>query len=102
MKKTILITILLAAILGTALYLYRTKNISLQPATVAGYVVGHISELSPVPASLGGTFFVTSISANEGTGIVSYEDGHNAYTADFTYSSHGRDDVQITWFTVRE
>lgn len=49
------------------------------------YVRMNISGLSPIKEQLGGTFYVTKIETKDGTGVVSYEDGHNAYTADFTY-----------------
>lgn len=102
MKKTLLITCIIAVVLGTAVYLYRTQTPPVPPADVAGYVVGHITELSPVAASLGGTFYVTSISSSNGKGVVEYEDGHSAYTADFTYSSTRSGSMKITSFSVRE
>jgi len=43
------------------------------------YIRSHITELSPEPAVLGGTFFVTDIQwEGEDTALVSYEDGHIA------------------------
>ena len=61
----------------------------------------NISTLSPVQEQLGGTFYVTQIQANYGVGAVSYEDGHNAYTADFTYKTHASGEITITSFLVR-
>jgi|GEM_PF-1751115 len=52
---------------------------------IESYVRSNISNLSPTKESLGGTFYVTHIQTADGRGVVSYEDGHNAYTADFTY-----------------
>lgn len=69
---------------------------------IESYVKLHISELSPVKESLGGTFYVTDIQANEGVGDVHYEDGHNAYVADFTYSMSDREGIDIHSFAVRE
>lgn len=64
------------------------------PATSTGkhmgieaYVTAFISELSPIKEQVGGTFFVTQIDITNATsGTVEYEDGHNAYVADFTYT----------------
>ncbi len=74
---------------------------SLTSGNVTEYVKAHISELSPVREQVGGTFFVTSIDAREGAGVVSYEDGHNAYTADFTYSRKADGTPRIDSFVVR-
>lgn len=71
--------------------------------SIEQYVHENISELSPVKEQLGGTFYVTGMSADGGVGVVEYEDGHNAYTADFTYQTepnHGA--ITITSFTVRQ
>lgn len=61
------------------------------------YVREHIAELAPQKAVLGGTWYVTSVSVNEaaGTGVVSYEDGHVAGSALFTYKYRGGN-VSIT------
>lgn len=61
--------------------------------SVETYVRQHITELSPVKEVLGGKFYVTEIHASGGRGLVAYEDGHNAYLAEFTYSI--RSDVGI-------
>lgn len=63
------------------------------------YIKEHISELSPVKETLGGTFFVTRIRAYDNEGTVEYEDGHNAYTASFTYTIEG-DTVSVQNFSV--
>lgn len=70
--------------------------------TVEQYVSENISELSPVNEQLGGTFYVTRIDTENGTGMVEYEDGHNAYIADFTYERDEQGNVSITYFDVRE
>ena len=67
------------------------------------YVTENISEISPVKEQLGGTFYVTEIEAEAGTGTVHYEDGHNAYEADFTYTideEHGG--ITMISFVVRD
>lgn len=66
--------------------------------TIEEYVRENISTLSPEPEVLGGTYYVTSIEAAEGKGMVSYEDGHSAYTADFIYTT---DPLSITSFVIR-
>lgn len=66
------------------------------------YLHAHISELSPEPAVLGGTFFVTNIAWNEdGAAIVDYEDGHIALQirVDASVEADGTvtvEDVEIT------
>lgn len=72
-----------------------------QSADAESYIRAHISELSPLEEQLGGTFFVTKIEVHEGAGFVEYEDGHNAYVADFTYSS-GTDGIAVDSFVIRD
>ena len=64
------------------------------------YVRQNISQLSPEPAVLGGTFYVTDIQTDGDSGMVSYEDGHIALTADFTYliDKYG---ITVTSFEIR-
>ncbi len=69
---------------------------------VTSYLRDHISQLSPVKEQLGGTFYITRIEMKNGAGTVEYEDGHNAYTADFTYTLDENGAVTVTSFTVRE
>lgn len=69
--------------------------------SVEAYVAANISTLSPMPEVLGGTFYITAIEAADGAGTVSYEDGHVAYTADFTYSFREDGSVSVDTFTVR-
>lgn len=66
--------------------------------SIEEYISKNISTFSTEPAQLGGTFYVTSIEAKDGSGMVSYEDGHNAYIADFTYTS---DPLSVTSFVIR-
>ena len=75
-----------------------------QPTEAAGiedYIADNISTLSTKPEQLGGTFYVTRIEAKNGSGVVSYEDGHNAYTADFTYSLSASGSFSVDSFVVR-
>ncbi len=69
--------------------------------SIDSYVTQNISTLSPVKASLGGTFYVTEIQAIDGKGLVHYEDGHNAYIADFTYTPQGNGQFVVNSFIVR-
>ncbi len=69
---------------------------------IKSYVQNNISDLSPVKEQVGGTFYVTSIQALDGIGTVSYEDGHNAYVADFTYTIEADGKPTVTSFTIRE
>lgn len=68
---------------------------------IESYVRNSITDISPVRATMGGTFYVTSISAQNGVGVVSYEDGHSAYTADFTYNVNSLGQPGIISFTIR-
>ncbi len=68
---------------------------------VEEYVKLHITDLSSEKAVLGGTHFVTKIEVSNGKGVVEYEDGHNAFTADFTYSVDATQTPTITSFVVR-
>lgn len=110
MKKIIIAIIVLA--LGFALYTVLVPKED-EPITsgstttqnrlmsIDNYVKLYISELSPVPEVLGGRFYVTSVETKNGKGVVSYEDGHNAYTADFEFTSNEETGVNVTSFVVR-
>jgi hypothetical protein len=72
--------------------------------TIEEYVKSVINDLSSeaaVPPVLGGTYYVTEIMAGDGKGVVSYEDGHVAHTADFTYSIDANGRISMNSFTVR-
>lgn len=72
--------------------------------SVEAYVTQNISALSPIKETMGGTFYVTEIEVEpeENKGKVKYEDGHNAYEAEFTYTSNDRTGHTITSFVVRD
>ncbi len=70
--------------------------------SIENYVTLYISELSPVPEELGGRFYVTDIRVNNGKGVVNYEDGHNAYVADFSYSYEDNEAIKMESFKIRE
>ncbi len=101
--------LLLITLIGGVIFASHQYNLQNAETTSVGrvmaiedYIKNSISELSPEKASMGGTFYVTSVSAQDGKGTVSYEDGHNAYTADFTYTSepvHGA--YTISTFKIR-
>ncbi|HEU0080949.1 MAG TPA: hypothetical protein VFQ72_02915 [Candidatus Paceibacterota bacterium] len=69
--------------------------------SIEDYLRLNISGLSPVKASLGGTFYVTDVQAHGGAGTVKYEDGHSAYIADFTYSIDEDAGIAVDTFKVR-
>lgn len=74
-----------------------------QKVGIEEYVKNNIAGLSGeagFPEVLGGTFMVTKFSAQSGKGTVEYEDGHNAYTADFSYSTDKNGLVSVTSFNV--
>jgi hypothetical protein len=71
-------------------------------AEVEAYLRTHIGTLSPEPPVLGGTFYVTEVSfSGEQRGVVSYEDGHIALTADFEYEGTPEGGVHVRRFQVR-
>lgn len=72
------------------------------PDSVIGYINKNISDLSPEKEVLGGSFYITNITADAGTGTVIYEDGHNSFTADFTYEFSESGEVKITSFEIVE
>ena len=111
-KMPIAIAILLIVGAGAA-YFYWPQPAEVRiPAgkvmSIESYITSKISELSPKPAVLGGTFQVTSIALSpseeigQGTGTVSYEDGHVAYVADFSYEIDDFTGVKIMNFITRE
>lgn len=69
--------------------------------SIEAYVRANISRLAPEKEQLGGTFFVTDLIAADGLGTVSYEDGHNAYDAEFTYEYSASGEPVITSFVLR-
>ena len=105
MNKIIWIAIVLVVVL--LLWWPRGAEV---PATSSGvaqreaaevYVREHITALSPELAVLGGTYYVTEVSAEDGQGMVSYEDGHIAHKARFTYEVENGE-VSITSFEIIE
>ncbi len=77
-------------------------QIPVESQTIETYITTNISNLSPKSPTLGGTFYVTHIESHKGVGAVSYEDGHNAYVADFTYTIDSQGIPTILSFVVRE
>ncbi|MDD5469758.1 MAG: DUF333 domain-containing protein [Candidatus Peribacteraceae bacterium] len=75
------------------------QQASVQKAAEA-YIRSHISQLSPEPAVLGGTFYVTGIQwQNDGTAVVSYEDGHIALRARARIRANGAE-VTVESFSL--
>jgi len=76
-----------------------SNTIIQNPNLVIQHISKNISNLSPEKEQLGGTFYVTNITLDSGSGVVKYEDGHNAYTARFDYSYINEKEVAIKNFT---
>jgi hypothetical protein len=71
--------------------------------TIDEYLRTHITELSPAPAVLGGTWYVTSVHHTSPTTlVVQYEDGHIALTADVQYTMTEQGEVVVEAFVVRK
>lgn len=109
-NKSIIFLVIVLVAIGAAAYMWYpmlkpASDVEQAPAgklmSIEDYVSQNISALSPEKEVLGGKFFVTEIAAADGRGVVSYEDGHVAYTADFTYESDDRTGHEITSFIIR-
>lgn len=109
-KYFIIVAVLVFALVAVFIYANTAEaptvdNTDEQPSQgrvmdIETYVRQNISQLSPEPAVLGGTFYVTSIEAADGRGRVEYEDGHIALVADFTYTINPDTGITITSFTI--
>lgn len=95
-KTALIFGILAVAAFGAALLASPSA-----PERAERYVTEHIAELSPEHPVLGGSFYVTAVHAADGKGTVSYEDGHIALTADFTYEIRNKE-LQITSFSIHK
>ena len=94
------------AVLFVMVWVLIAKNHTseVQAMPIEEYIRFNISDLSTTanaPEVLGGTFYITQIQAQNGSGTVSYEDGHNGYTADFTYTTDEKGFITIKSFTVK-
>ncbi len=109
--KYIVILFLIFALGYGALYLVESARSSpptqqpqftQNPDSVIEYISRTIEDLSPKPATHGGTFFVTNITLDGGVGTVEYEDGHVLYRAQFSYQYTDTGEVRITQFELLE
>lgn len=67
------------------------------------YLRANINELSPEPAVLGGTFYVTSITWQpDGAAMVEYEDGHIAFSADVVMARNANlpSNIEVVSFNI--
>jgi hypothetical protein len=103
--KAFLIILIVIVFVPLGIWALTERADEVSEAQVAQIVEQHVSRnisaLTPVKEQVGGTYFVTSITSSNGAGVVSYEDGHNAYTADFTYTLKGDDQIVITSFVIK-
>lgn len=62
---------------------------------VENYLSDNISELSPVKAVLGGTWYVVyaTVDLDKNTGVVAYEDGHLSEKKNFSYTTNAKGEV---------
>ncbi len=107
MNKNTLISVIVIVLIGTACFFYissKTAKVTPTPVIptpvtptvtdsvlVEQYVRDNITTLAPDKPVLGGTWYVTAVTVDPTTtsGTVSYEDGHIASTAAFTYTRTG-------------
>ncbi|MFZ2151970.1 MAG: hypothetical protein WAV09_02560 [Minisyncoccia bacterium] len=74
---------------------------TISEAIILDYLKKNISTLAPEKEVLGGTFYVTEFTRLDSTsGIVEYEDGHNAYKAKVVFSLHDDDNIAVTSFVL--
>jgi hypothetical protein len=105
MKKPYIIGILaiiLAAVVVFGFFRKEPDPEIVSDPQVELYVKENISALSPIKEQLGGTFYVTNMTLENGEGTVEYEDGHNAYTADFNYGLSSTGQIEILNFNPRQ
>ncbi len=70
-------------------------------ASLLEYLKNNISKLSPEKEVLGGKFYLTNLSLIDNEHArVSYEDGHNAYTADVLFYANENGEIVIKEFIV--
>jgi len=104
MKKILIILLIALVIIFGVWYFWPTETVLVgspeAQMMVEDYFNLNLGQISPEPEVLGGTFFLTEINfTGPDTGLVSYEDGHNAYAALFSYQITGGD-VEITSFEL--
>ena len=74
---------------------------TISESTILDYLKKNISTLAPEKEVLGGTFYVTEFTRLDSTsGIVEYEDGHNAYKAKVIFSLDDDDNIAVTSFVL--
>jgi hypothetical protein len=111
----VIIAIVVLTLLGVFAFAYNKTHQAeqledtLNPATspedaafdaLDAYLKENISTLSPIKETMGGTFYITRTRAFDNNGTVWYEDGHNAYTATFTYTVDDANVVTIENFAI--
>lgn len=90
-------------ILKSFLFSTPSVNLKLPQTIIENYFKENISLISSEKEVLGGKFYITDLKLNDGShGVVSYEDGHVAFIADFTYSISSDGKVQIPTFVIRK
>lgn len=88
MKTTPIIIVVIILVLGIMFFVRDGEIIPPKEshAKTEAYIRARISELAPEKETLGGKFYVTEVTfVDDEHGLVKYEDGHMAYTAEFTY-----------------
>lgn len=102
-KVTVLVVIIVAIIVILIIKKLESNELTGRGMDIETYITNNISDISPEKEVLGGKFYITNIETLDGAGIAEYEDGHNAYVADFTYSIEGTNGaITITSFTIRK
>jgi hypothetical protein len=111
MQKKLIVILIPVIVVAAAVLLTFLYSISTPVSTeltggrvmdIETYVRTFISELSPSPAQVGGTYHVTEFEAADGRGVVHFEDGHVAHIADFSYTIDEERGITINSFTIRD
>jgi len=70
---------------------------------IENYLKENISSISPEKEVLGGKFYITDLKLiDSNSGVVSYEDGHVAFVADFNYIISPDGKITISSFVIRK
>lgn len=118
MKKTLVFAILAAVLVGGFgywVYQFVTNELpkkefrdtlplpANQRAEVDAYLRENINTLSPEPAVLGGTFYITNITfVSNSQVLINYEDGHNAFAAKATIFLEPGKMVKVLDFAITQ
>jgi hypothetical protein len=101
-KSSVLTLIVVIIVIGAGFLIFKSPALAPTPNVVVdikqnveNYLRENISEISPVKAVLGGTWYVVSdtVDLEKNSGTVEYEDGQISETKNFTYTTNEKGEV---------